>query len=54
MRPRPVKNGRDIRRGVRAIGWPDLIAIPIAAISIGSYVVALRSPPMRPFLIQSS
>jgi drug/metabolite transporter (DMT)-like permease len=42
MRPRPVKNGRDIRRGVRAIGWPDLIAIPIAAISIGSYVVALK------------
>jgi len=37
-----VKNRRDTLRGVRAIGWPGLIAVPIAAISMGSYVVALK------------
>lgn len=37
-----LQNGRDTPRAIRAIGWPGLAAIPIAAISMGSYVVALK------------
>lgn len=27
---------------IRAVGWPGLVAVPIAAISMGAYVVALK------------
>ncbi len=37
-----VKTGRDPRRSVHAIGWPGIIAVPISAISMGSYVIALK------------
>src|SRR5207302_1279236 len=37
-----VTNRRDTLRGVRAIGCPGLIAVPVAAVSMGGYVVALK------------
>jgi drug/metabolite transporter (DMT)-like permease len=37
-----VKHGRRTWKGVRAIGWPGVMAIPMAAVSMGSYVVALK------------
>ncbi len=36
------QHGRNTIQAVRAIGWPGLVAIPIAVISMGSYVVALK------------
>ena len=37
-----ARNGRDTLRAVRAAGWPGLAAIPVSAISMGAYVVALK------------
>jgi drug/metabolite transporter (DMT)-like permease len=37
-----IQHGRNTMRAVGAIGWPGLVAIPIAATSMGSYVVALK------------
>jgi drug/metabolite transporter (DMT)-like permease len=37
-----IQHGRNTIRAVRAVGWPGLIAIPIAAICIGSYVAAIK------------
>ncbi len=36
------QNGRNTLEGVRAIGWPGLFAIPIAAVAMGSFVLALK------------
>ena len=37
-----LQNGRSTWRRVRAIGWPGLIATPIAAFAMGSFVLALK------------
>jgi len=37
-----IQHGRNSMRAVGAIGWPGLIAVPIAGISMVSYVVALK------------
>lgn len=37
-----IQHGRNTMQAVSAIGWPGLVAIPIAATSMGSYVVALN------------
>jgi drug/metabolite transporter (DMT)-like permease len=37
-----ARNGRGTWSGVRAIGWPGVVAIPIAAIAMGSFVLALK------------
>ncbi len=37
-----IQNRRHALRAVRAIGWPGLVAIPIAVVSMGGYVIALK------------
>jgi len=37
-----IQNGTHAIQAVRAIGWPGLVAIPIAVVSMGSYVIALK------------
>jgi drug/metabolite transporter (DMT)-like permease len=37
-----IQNGRQTIRSVRAIGLPGLVAIPIATIGMGSYVIAVK------------
>src|ERR1051326_2518524 len=37
-----VQNRQHALRAVRAIGWPGLAAIPIAVVSMGAYVIALK------------
>ena len=37
-----IQHRRNTIRAVRAVGWQGLVAIPIAALSMGSYVVALK------------
>lgn len=37
-----IRNGRETLRAVHAMGRPGLAAIPIAVISMGSYVIALK------------
>src|SRR3984893_15212218 len=37
-----IQNGTQTIQAVRAIGWPCPVAIPIAVISMGSYVIALK------------
>jgi drug/metabolite transporter (DMT)-like permease len=37
-----VQNGRHTIRSVRAIGRPGLVAIPTAAVAMGSYVIAVK------------
>jgi len=37
-----IQNGRNTLSGVRAIGWPGLIAVPMAAVAMGSFVLALK------------
>jgi drug/metabolite transporter (DMT)-like permease len=36
------QNRRQTIQAVRATGWPGLVAIPIAVVSMGSYVIALK------------
>jgi drug/metabolite transporter (DMT)-like permease len=33
---------RNTLKNIRAIGWPGLAAVPVAALSMGSYVIALK------------
>jgi drug/metabolite transporter (DMT)-like permease len=37
-----LKHGRETIQAMRAIGWPGVVAVPIAAISMGSYVAAIK------------
>jgi drug/metabolite transporter (DMT)-like permease len=37
-----IQHGRNTVQVVSAVGWPGLVAIPIAAISMGSYVAAIK------------
>ena len=37
-----IQHGRNTVQVVRAVGWPGLVAIPLAAISMGSYVAAIK------------
>jgi drug/metabolite transporter (DMT)-like permease len=37
-----IQNRQHALRAVRAIGWPGLAAIPIAVVSMGAYVIALK------------
>jgi drug/metabolite transporter (DMT)-like permease len=36
------QHGRSTIRAIRAIGWPGTFAVPIAAVSMGAYVVAIK------------
>ncbi len=37
-----VRNRWRMIRAVRAMGWPGLLAVPVAAVSMGGFVVALK------------